>query len=264
MVANANLKWWRSLSSFILWAVIAFPYVPAVSRLVRPWSPWHADALRVSIVTALVAAISGTVSFNLFRRKRVFVGLLIGVTVSFAFLGIFQRNAVPVLSDELFEVVIWNIVAGAICGGAWERFTIWQADLVIKEEDLRWFASALWVPVLRLAQIVLAFGNLRKEALLTAELFCFLPVILWSRPAARILFREARGRVRRLVFISIVCAFLVQEMSALTLFPLAFLSRGSGGTEEAFNLLVGLPGPGILWGIVMGLLLSRSRLLRSD
>ena len=99
---------------------------------------------------------------------------------------------------------------------------------------------------------------MRKDALFAQELLCFVPVLLWSRPSSRILFENAKGSFGQMALLSMVCALLTQEISAIPLFPLAFVSRGVGGTQEALELLAALPGPGILWGMGAAFLLFKS------
>jgi hypothetical protein len=205
-----------------------------------------------------LAALLGVSGFSLVSRRRAPLGALLGFVVSGLLVLVAASLSVGMSPGEAFMVLMWNAVAGAMTGAFAQR-TWTNSGFHVDGADLAWIGAAFWVPMLRLTEMREVGSAMSPGAVFGREILTIVPVLLWSRPATRLLFKTATGSLARLVLRSMLCAFVVQELSALSIIPLALLARGLGGTDAAIASLGRVPGPGILWGAMMGWLLWRIR-----
>jgi hypothetical protein len=244
----------RLLVCVPVWFLIAFPY--SFARSAGLSEGRHPTGMVLGIIG--VTALLGVSGFSFVSRGRAPVGGLLGLSVSGLLVFAAGSWSVRISPGEAFLIPMWNAVAGAMTGAFAQR-TWTNSGFALVEADLEWIAAALWVPVLRLTEVTNVAYLMSPDAVLGREILTIVPVLLWSRPATRLLFRKATGNLARLVLRSMLCAFVVQELSALSILPLGVVAGGLGGTEGAIVSLARVPGPGIVWGAVMGWMLWMTR-----
>jgi hypothetical protein len=251
----------HSIQVAVLWVLIAFPYAFAVSPTLSDGSFWHMG--RVGLATALIALTAGIAVwiFTVLHRGHSATGGIVGVTlVSLVFAALEHASAIKTFPGEVFHIAIWSLVAGIACGGLWQRVALGNNGFILNETNVGWIAGTAWIVILHLCEIITARRVQRLDTLFGAEVLTFVPVLLWSKPGVKLLYRRAKVMRHSTTLLSFAYAFATEEISAICIFPVAFLARGLGGTEEALVLLAGIPGPGIVWGVVMGWLLSPGRM----
>lgn len=244
------------LVAFLLWVLIAFPYAFLASATLSHGSSWRFDRVGMNALGVFVTAALGWGGFRLLKRGRAFAGGLIGLLVP-----VLLFFAWPLYSravDGFAGVAVWSALAGVISGGLLDRTSL-HARSPLSESDFGWVAVALWLLLLRISELGIASQLRNADAHVVQEFLTFVPIMLWSSLGIKLLFRKAAGPTKMLVFWSIVCAVAVEIASAISILPVVMLARGLGGTHEAFEILIGVPGPGIVWGGVMGWLLSKQR-----
>jgi hypothetical protein len=245
----------------VLWVLIAFPYAFAVSPALSDGSFWRMERAGIATAFIVLTAGIGTWVLNVLRRGHSAAGGILGVTlVSLLFAAFERASIIKTFSGEVFHIAMWSLVAGITCGGLWQRSALSQNGFILNETNVGWVAGTAWMVILHLCELITARRLQRLDALFWAEVLTFVPVLLWSKPGVKLLYRGAKNGQRNTTLLSMACAFIVQEISAVCIFPAIVLARGLGGTQEAFLLLAKIPGPGIIWGIVMGWLLSRVRM----
>ncbi|MBZ5508476.1 MAG: hypothetical protein LAO78_23710 [Acidobacteriia bacterium] len=195
------------------------------------------------------------------RRGHSAAGGILGVTLVSLLLAAFERTSViETFPGEIFHIAMWSLVAGIACGGLWQRSALSHNGFILNETSVGWIAGTAWIVILHLCELITARQLQRLDALFGAEVLTFVPVLLWSKPGVKLLYKRVKSGQGNTILLSMACAFIVQEISAVCIFPVVVLARGVGGTQEAVILLAGIPGPGIVWGTIMGWLLSRVRM----
>lgn len=82
-------------------------------------------------------------------------------------------------------------------------------------------------------------------------------VLLLTVASSKLLYKRLKGNLGRLILLSMLGAFITQEVAALVVLPVAVVARGLAGTGGAFHLLAFVPGPGLLWGAIIGCMAFR-------
>lgn len=217
----------------------------------------------VGIATACIVLTAGigTWILNVLRRGHSAAGGIFGATLVSLLLAALERTSViKAFPEEIFHIAMWSLVAGIACGGLWQRSALSQNGFILNETNVGWVAGTAWIVILHLCELITARQLKRLDTLFGAEVLTFVPVLLWSKPGVKLLYRRVKSGQGNTTLLSMACAFIVQEISAVCIFPIVVLARGLGGTQEAVILLAGIPGPGIIWGAIMGWLLSRARM----
>jgi hypothetical protein len=248
------------LACFVLWVMIAVPWAPITWVVWRPFAGgWSFNSVVAAIASVLVTAALGTAVFRVLDRGWAFSGGLLGGVLGWVLLR-WLAYATPAIVDSVpWEILPWSVVGGLLSGGLWGRLRNSERALVLDEKNFLWTATAAWTLVLRLAQVVVASALMIRDALFIEELLVFPVVLVLSLITSKMLYRRLKGGVGRLILFSILSAFITQELAALIIFPVAVVVRGLAGTQAAFGLLAFAPGPGLVWGGVMGYLVWRSR-----
>jgi uncharacterized membrane protein len=179
---------------------------------------------------------------------------MIGGGVSSGLFFLFKHVSSGIRSDKAFEIIIWNVFAGIAAGGLWAPVSPYingSSGSAFNESYFKWTAGTIWLLVLRLTELIVSRTLRNADDLLGFELLLFIPVLLWSRVIVGRLNREAGKSFRQFFLHSLVYAVVIQWLSALTIFPVALITQSHGGTGEALIVLGLLPGPGILWALVI-------------
>jgi len=255
----------HSIQCVVLWILIAFPYAFVASPALSDGTFWGVG--RVGVVTAVIVLTAGigTWIFNALHRGHSAAGGIIGVTlVSLLFAFLEHTSVIMTFPGEVFHTAMWTLVAGIVCGGFWWRVAFVHNGFILNETNVGWIAGTAWIVILHLCELITARHFNRLDPLFGAEVLTFVPVLLWSKPGVKILYRRAKSGQGNTTLLSLACAFIVQEISAVCILPIAVLTQGVGGTQEAVILLARIPGPGIAWGAMMGWLLSWARVRLSS
>ena len=218
---------------------------------------------RIGVATAVIVLTAGigTWIFNVLHRGHSAAGGVIGVAlVPLFFAALEHASVIKTFPGEVFHIAMWALVAGTVCGGLWWRVALVRNGFVLTETNVGWIAGTAWIVILHLCELITARQFQRLDPLFGAEVLTFVPVLLWSKPGVKLLYRRAKSSQGNTTLLSIACAFIVQAISAVCIFPIVVLARGAGGTQEAVILLAGIPGPGIAWGALMGWLLFKARM----
>jgi hypothetical protein len=240
--------------AYLLWILIAFPYAALASATLSHGSSWRLDRVGMNALGICLTAALGWGVFRLLKRGRTLAGGLIGLMVP-----VLLFFAWPLYSRAVYGlagVAVWNGLAGVISGGLLDRSSL-QAPSPLSESDFVWASATLWVVLLRISELGIASQLRNADAHVVQEFLTFVPLLLWSSIGSKLLFRKATGSTKMLVLWSIACAIAVEIAAAISILPVVMLTRGLGGTHESLEMLIGLPGPGIVWGGVMGWLLSK-------
>ena len=254
MIAPNQRRW---LICFVVWLLVGLPFVPIMWLISQPWSPWPKGALLAAVMAVLLTAILGTSLFAFLNRWWAFAGGILGGFSSWLILRLLSHLSTSLLPVTGYEILPWCAIAGIISGGLWRRLRLVKAGFLLDETNFLWTTVAAWIAVLRIFQIFVADVLINHDALFGEEILVFFPVLLFSAIGAGVLYRFIRAGSGRLILRSITSAFLIQELAGALIFPLMILGQGQAGTRGAFGLLCLIPGPGILWGILVGNLLSR-------
>lgn len=254
------MRRWRWLACLGLWVMIAVPYAPIVWQLSRPLGgAWPRNSLLAGIAAVVITAALGTSTFVLLGKA--WFALAGGISggllswVSLRLLGYF--SFLPRHPDVFLEIVPWSAVAGIVTGGLWWRLRSREAGYVLDENNFLWIALAGWILVLRLGQIIVAGQLIVGDSLFIEELLVFPLVLLLTVVSSTLLYKRLKGSLGRLILLSMLAAFITQEVAALAIFPVAFLARALAGTGGAFYLLAFVPGPGLVWGAIIGYMAFR-------
>jgi hypothetical protein len=119
-------------------------------------------------------------------------------------------------------------------------------------------AAVAWLVILRIAVLEVAGYHREPATLMGAELWAFPSVLLWSRVGSAALFKRAPRGFWRLLGACVLTGYLVLLVSQWSLALPNLLLWGHGGMDAAFRLL-GIPGPGLAWGMMMSWVLWTAR-----
>jgi hypothetical protein len=239
--------------------MIAVPYAPIVWHLFRPLGgAWPRNSLLAALLAIFGTAVLGTTTFSLLSNWWALAGGLLGGFLSWACLAWLNHFLIPgLLSGVSYEIVPWSAVAGIVSGGLWRRLRGWEAGFVLDETNFLWTTVAVWILLLRLGQIIIAGELIVRDSLFNEELLVFLVVLLLSSVSSKLLYKRLKGSLGRLILLSMLGAFITQEVAALVVLLVAVVARGLAGTGGAFHLLAFVPGPGLLWGVIIGYIAFR-------
>jgi hypothetical protein len=247
------MKRWRWITCFALWVMIAMPYAPIVWHLSKPFGGgWSLDSTLAAVVAIFLGAVLGMTILSFLDNWWAFAGGISGGFLSWAVLAWLNHFLIPGLSVVSYEIVPWSAVAGIVSGGLWWRLRGRDAGFVFDETNFLWTTVAVWILVLRLGQIIIAGELAVRDSLFIEELLVFPVVLLLSSVSSKLLYKRLKGSLGRLILLSMLGAFITQEVAALLVLPVAVVARGLAGTGGAFHLLAFVPGPGLLWGVIVG------------